>query len=255
MLRFVVVAALLVTSASVSAGGEVAYPSIRNAHAIVKAIISKADFVRMGFETLASVAEIKALGELGDCEPTGHGEARANLVVFDWKCGDDGSNDGDRMLTLRFTDDGSLFAFAINPMEKDFAPTDAGVKLADWPAREETAKNFAQAVVMNDDASLGRLIPLTSLHEVQLKSFAGGEWSIVHYMSKRERRDARRLLGQNIKIAEAPEKAIEIRFNAEASVQAAPEKLTLYFDKSDRVIGVYMEDDLTRVAALPVKGV
>lgn len=251
-MKYLVLAAFLVASASASANDEVAHPSIRNAHAIIKSIRSKADFVQLGFETLASEAEIEALGELGDCEPIEETVAKANIVVVSWKCGDEGSNDENRVLQLRFQNDGSLFALAINPMEENFAPTDLG-RLADWPARAKTAKNFAKAVVMNDSVSLDGLIPLTTLQKAQLKSFAGGEWSVVHYMTEREKREARRLLGRNIKIAEAPENAIDIRFSARTGVQIAPEKLSLYFDESDRAIGVRIEDDLRRTAPLPTR--
>lgn len=251
MKRYLLLAGLLLGVGTVHAQNQAEHPSERTAAAIVDAIRSKADLNAIGFDQLASDAEIEALEKLGECEPIEQGIIEKNLALFHWDCEGGSSTKGDVSLQLRFRDDGSLFTLALNPLKANFAPTEAGLKFADWPSRKETAERFVDAVISGGDPTLGQLVPLTPLQFMQLSAFSGGEGNVVRYMTKREQRVARRQFGRNMKFAEAPENAMDLRFAAKTSSQTMAKKVSIYFDDDDRVIGVQLEEDLTTVSALP----
>lgn len=254
MKKYLLLVGLLPCAGFVHAEGETDYPSVKNAAAIVDAIRSKAELKAIGVDRLATDAEIDALEKLGDCEPIQIGEIEENLALFDWNCEGASSTKGDVSLQLRFRDDGSLFALALNPLKANFAPTEAGMQFADWPSRKKTAERFVDAVISGEDPTLGQLVPLTSLQVTHLQAFAGGEGNVVRYMTEREKRVARRQLGRDVKFAEAPDNAIDLRLAAKNSSETKGKKVSIYFDDGDRVIGVQMEEDLTRVSvsAVPI---
>ena len=253
MKKYLLLAGLLPFAVVAHGQDQAEYPSARNAAAIVDAIRSKADLKAIGFDRLATDVEIDALEKLGDCEPTQQGDIEKNLALFHWSCGGS-SKEGDVSLQLRFRDDGGLFTFALNPLEANFKPTEAGEQFSDWQSRKETAERFAEAVISGGDPTLDRLVPLTPLHLVYLRAFDGGKANFVRYMTKREKRVARQYLGRKAKFPEPPENAIELQFAAADSSATKGQVVTIYFDEGDRAVGVHMEEDLSRVAPLPVRG-
>lgn len=247
--------AVLMASPS-QAGDRLETPTAKNARSIVHAIQNGADQSSTGLALLLDEVELAELARLKGCTASLGDEIRTNLVIYNWTCADspngvEGGNDLKRTTTLRFKDDGALFALAVNPSKSSFAPTEAGLAMGKVPSRDEMAENFSTAVIGGEDATLGGVIPLTASQLRQLRGYAGGTFSIMKPMSRRERRTARELLGPRATFYERPQDGIDLTLEMDRALGKEDKHVTLYFDRDDLPIGVHIEVSLRAIAPLP----
>lgn len=249
--------AVLLASSS-QAGDRLETPTAKNARSIVHAIHSGVDLSSTDLAILLDEVELVELAQLKGCTVSLGEEIRTNLAIYDWDCGDSpiGAEDGKelkRTTTLRFKDDGSLFALAVNPSKGSFAPTEAGFAMEKVPSRDEMAENFSNAVIGGEDPTLGGAIPLTASQLRQLGDYAGGTFNIIKPMSPREIRKAREVLGSRVTFYERPQDGIDLTLMMDRARGTEDKTVTLYFDRDDRPIGVHIEVSLLAVAPLPVR--
>ena len=246
-MRFVPIFSMLLVATAGQANDSVDLPWKRNADAIVAAIGNGADLSQTGLAELLYEDEWAALSELADCSPSRFRDVTKNYVATDWTCSGTADDSGavvQRTVEMRFRDDGSLFALAINPLKSNFAPTQLGAQRSDWPSQEASAKEFAKAVSTGDDPTLGGLVPLTSLQVGQLSRMANSRWELMTYMSEAEKRSARRALGPNVTFSEKPENGSEVVFSSKEKQGPKDKFVTIFFDDDDRAVGVHIENSL-----------
>lgn len=246
--------AVLLASAS-QAADRLETPTAKNARSIVHAIQNGADLFSTDLALLLDEFELAELARLKDCAASLGEEIRTNLVIYNWDCGDgpigaEGGKELKRTTTLRFKDDGSLFALAVNPSKASFAPTDAGLAMEKVPSRDELAENFSNAVIRGEDATLGGVIPFTANQLRQLDDYAGGTFNIIKPMSRREIRKAREVLGPRATFYERPQDGIDLTLMMDRARGKEDKNVTLYFDRDDRPIGAHIEVSLLAVAPL-----
>jgi len=243
---------LLSTAGQANDAGD--YPWKRNADAIVTAISNGVDLSQTGLAELLYEDELSALGELANCSSSPFRDMTKNYLATDWTCRGSDNPSGivlQRTVEMRFRDDGSLFALAINPLKSNFAPTEAGAERTDWPSQEASAKEFAKAVSKGGDATLGGLIPLTPLQVGQLARMANSRWQIMTYMSEAEKEAARRALGPDATFWEKPKNGSEIVFSSKEKQGPKDKLVTVFFDDDDRAVGVHIEQSLLATTIIP----
>tara|TARA_A100001391_G_scaffold184158_2_gene151815 strand:- start:1089 stop:1865 length:777 start_codon:yes stop_codon:yes gene_type:complete len=247
--------AVLLASAS-QAGDRLETPTAKNARSIIHAIQSGADLSSTGLALLLDEVELAELAHLKGCSASLGEEIRTNLVIYNWECSDspigvEGGEELKRTTTLRFQDDGALFALAVNPTKASFAPTEAGLTIEKVPSRDEMAENFSNAVISGEDATLGGVIPLTASQVRQLDSYAGATFNIIKPMSRRERRKAREVIGPRATFYERPQDGIDLTLKMDRARGNEDKHVTLYFDRNNLPIGVHIESSLLAIAPLP----
>lgn len=231
-------------------------PTAKNARSIVHAIQNDTDLSSTDLALLLDEVELAELARLKGCTASLGEEIRTNLVIYNWECGDsptgvEGGNELKRTTTMRFKDDGALFALAVNPSKANFAPTEAGLAMEKVPSRDELAENFSDAVIGGEDATLGGVIPLTASQLRQLGDYAGGTFNIVKPMSRRARRKVREVVGPQATFYERPQDGIDLTLMMDRARGKEDKNITLYFDPDDLPIGVHIEVSLLAVAPLP----
>lgn len=248
------VALLLVSTAGMASEPGV-FPWKRNADAIVAAIQNGSNLSQTGLAGLLHEDELAALGDLEGCSLSSFVDATKNFAATNWTCGSDkeasSANRLQRTVAMRFRDDGSLFALSINPLKSNFTLTELGAQRTDWPSQEASAKAFAKAVSEGGDASLGAMVPLTSLQVTQFARLSDSRWKIIEHMSEAEKRRARSVLGENVVFAERPKNGVEIVFSSKKAQGLKDKMVTLYFDNDDRAVGLHIEDSLLAVTTVP----
>lgn len=227
-----------------------------NAQSIVHAIQNGAELSSTALALLLDEGDLAELVQLKGCTASLGDEIRTNLVIYNWECGDRRSAFADggepkRTTTLRFRDDGSLFALAVNPSKSSFAPTEAGLAMEKVPSRDEIAEKFSNAVISGEDVTLGGVIPLTANQLRQLGGYAGGTFNIIQPMSRREKRKAREVIGPRATFYERPQDGVDLTLMMDRARGEENKRVTLYFDRNDLPIGVHIEVSLLAVAPLP----
>lgn len=226
----------------------------QNAEALVRELQAGADLTQVGLHHLVSQEEISELKRLKGCAPSLQSEMTKNLIIYDWQCTSvsAGSTEQSYMYlttAMRFRDDSSLFALAINPGKQSFAPTQVGLSSSSKLSQERIARDFGEAVEAGSDPRLGGLIPLTFLQAHQLGRLSGGDAEIIKEMTALEKRRARQLLRRDVSFYERPQDGIELTITGSQQNDEA-KNVTLFFDKQDRPVGVHIERSLVTVSPI-----
>jgi hypothetical protein len=177
-------------------------------------------------------AERVEISKLAGCKPSLRSGTTKNFVSFNWSCdavspSGKGARIAPRTVTMRFTDEGKMFSFTVNPAIESFAPTPAALAARDLPKKKPLAQAFGQAVRDGADPTLDGLIPLTELQREQLKPF----------------------VSKNVKIYDrrAGGKTITVVWQIRSSPGDGDFSGEIYFDKDGRPIGVILEPSLIRI--------
>lgn len=255
-MRYALITGLLLASSAAIASDGNDLLSVKAATAIVDAIGKGMDLSSTRLAKVLLPEELDELSGLAGCTGAMKGEITKNLVETEWSCPSAVASGAvqwaiNSAVQMRFRDDGSLFAMAINPRRASFAATSLGLQRQDWPSRSKSAQQFAAAVVEGADPKLGGLVPLTSLQAKQFARLAGGKWEPIKYMSASARDTARKLYGKNMKFAQAPENAVDLLFRVQPDSGSSDRQVSVFFDKSNRIVGIEMETSLVAVAPLP----
>lgn len=224
MKEFVALMALAVAAPAQESEEQRSYAAV--AAEAVNAIYAGQDLRELTILPELSQAELAELEKLAGCKPSMNPRVTKNFVAFDWRCdvASKGETRPSRTTTMRFQDDGKMFALAVNPSTKDFAPTPVALAASDLPRKMAIAEAFGEAVRDGEDPTLGGLIPLTELQHVQLKE--GADRYVKVYDDVR---------GHPYVVWKVERRPGDGDLGAE-----------LHFDQEGRPVGVIVEDSLIR---------
>lgn len=228
--------------------------SYANANIIAESIRDGRDLSQLGLDKVVDDQVLAALHALAGCMPAKQSDKSKYLVVVDWNCEPKaGSNALNRTVDLRFTDEGLLFALAINPSRANFGPTEAAVAAGNLPAIKKTAEHFADAIEQGGDPSLGGLVPLTELQVSQLAAIVGFKSHMQNPVSSADKRSMREYFGPDVSIYEPPHNGFDINFTPVQATDQMPLMVTIFFDDGRRPIGVHIEGSLLRTSVVAEK--
>lgn len=129
-----------------------------------------------------SDAEFAVIERLESCHGEFSNNATRNFVLFVWNCQAPAAGQFTSFRTaMRYTNEGELFAFELNPVLPESAPSRPG---ADEKLRRprEITRSFAQAVRRREDVTLGGLIPVAPFQIAQLDAIQTNRF---HYSETR----------------------------------------------------------------------
>ena len=162
-------AAAVLTSATAFA--EDAEDSAELVTAFAEAVYAGESIAQFGFSPALSEEDLAAVGGLAGCTPEVAEQSSAILITLDWTC--ENAPERERHTGIGFYEEGGSHSLWVNPSERNFTATEAGLATEDLPSPRRLARDFARAVREGEDPTLGGLIPLTPEQLATLAQFDG----------------------------------------------------------------------------------
>jgi len=134
------------------------------------------DLEQFAFEPRPSEQEIEAVSLLAGCVPTVAERSHSGWVALDWACPSNPQNE--RQTAINFERNGKKGLW-VNPIESKLRPSPLALCSEDLPSHHKIASQFAKAVRLGEDFSLGGLIPLTPEQSFRLASIAGQTYAFT----------------------------------------------------------------------------